>query len=332
MAARTHRGFAGLIILMPSFSLRGFSKMPRARIFEARLGDNERQWLTRIEQNRVFFRAADDKKAPIFSLARPFKEELAHLEQWFQHELNTGRVRRFETRVVDLRRGEPTLAQFLFDHDDSGEVREWFDSNWTPFSKLSWELRPHARVWHDDWIMMSPERAVKRAQNALLARPFDKTKVPEVVANWNGSSLRELTRVVEALSHIFWQNQADTTLWRTINGMPVYARAGAVSTVFCHSPSSILSRRGTSWPSWMPSKWRELLTPFLARDGLEWKRNTAFPADVRAGWEVFVPTLGFSPEHAPDISMHEKLESVLFLREWLQDKVAKEQIETLLQT
>ncbi len=317
---------------MPSLSLRGFSKTPRARILEARLGDNERQWLVRVEQHHVFFRAAERKDAPIFALARPFEEELARLQQWFQHELNAGRVRRFETRVVELRQSESTFAQFLFDHDDSGEMREWFDSSWTPFASLSWDVRPHARVWHDDWILMSPERAVKRAQSALLARPFDKTKAPEVVANWNGSSPRELTRVVEALSHIFWHNQEDTTPWRTINGIPVYARAGAVSTSFHHSPSSILSRRGTSWPSWMPSKWRELLAPFLARDGLEWKRNQSFPADVRAGWEVFVPTLGFSPEHAPDISMHEKLENVLFLREWLQNKAAPEQIETLLQT
>ena len=80
----------------------------------------------------------------------------------------------------------------------------------------------------------------------------------------------------------------------------------------------------------VPCDWESLFTQNFVFVGWDWKRNQR-TEDVRASWDLEAASVDASIHLSLHPSQHELLETRLFLRDWLRDKVPTAQIPKLLE-
>ena len=275
-----------------------------------------REWL--------FFRAKQQSEAvfaiPLAPLGLDSPNECA---QWLELALESGQLHRF----VALEDAHPTLEGtflFFFAPNGRGFVREPWDKGGPEFK---WNDAPVATdaflKWPREEFLEVVARLMdyKKSKNVMLAlvsRDIEDEQRSEAPLEWMCGSQNEL----EILTRAMFQAQFD---WNQTTS--VTARFGSESEYGRAALSWV--RRDNLYPAEVPSPrlqtLSDLFLDFNTPVGHTWEFQDAMGG--RASWdpeghsiliEVSAPT------------SHERLEARLFLREWLQDKMAPEEIEALL--
>ncbi len=279
-----------------------------------------REWL--------FFRGKQQSEAlfaiPLAPLGLDSREETA---QWLELALESGQFHRF----VAMEDAHPTLEGtflFFFGANGRGFVREPWDESGPDFKWNDALIATDAFLkWPREEFLEAVARLMdykksKKVMIALVSRDIEDEQRSGAPLEWMCGSHEELEILTRALLHTrddFWRDAGEAEVY--FSSESEYGRA---KLNWITQNRALVTQRDAPVDEHL-RRLSDLFLDFNTPVGHTWEFQDAMGG--RASWdpeghsiliEVSAPT------------SHEKLEARLFLREWLQDKMAPEEIEALL--
>ena len=275
-------------------------------------------WLCRVCNGILHFRRAEHEGfSPIFAVAPPLSTDLEEApDLWpllWEEAMSTQRFARFV--LFPYRGSFDRDFPFYLGLDGSGWMRELWNRDDCAFQ--GGFSRTLAQFGQDDDLLSSVEEIFNETVLPWLEKQVPPAPMDDADVEWLCGSLEELSRVARAicaLEPLFLHRE--TKLW--FFAETAFTRAhlwrGAPQP---HTSQSQLSKR--FWTL------MELALDFNTPTGIYWEYH-----DQGAGRAAYSPHSASFRIEVFAASNHERVEAVLFLREWLRDKAAPDEIEALL--
>ena len=289
-----------------------------------------------MRDGMIYFK--EPTRAPMFAVPRHFAQNLAgdELVQAWQEEVVRRNYGRFYWAWVSLpARASTTVIAGIHRADYFGWVCDAF--------QLDWKIVPPHRNGRETDIWTSglrrvPQRALKRHETALLDRAQPGSERQNIEPHWAVGEETELRRVFSLVLRLYARSTTGST--------------APISSLFMASnPASFGGWRHTFNPScYRGFQFSSALQPLLdvlprhfVWTGLEWtfqeanrdsttkanlharEQNQKWGRDWRGNWSVTTPSIRLHTDVPSALSAHEKLESLLELRDWLDDQVSLRQ-------
>jgi hypothetical protein len=333
-------------VLMP-FEHEGieFSSLPHAKT-TIDVGGTTRRFLLKYHDGVLYFK--EPHRAPIFAIPQIFeaaKRDEDALIRHFKTSIKDGNYGRFVSRQFWFPKiGGATILCVIHRADRSGWVKEWINDEWLDLKALSADK--HLDLWASSVFL---HYANRRAASHLVPKILEGTIEPEkrcdIPRKWLRGSEAEYE---EVLLHVLKLWEPELGLWGEI-----------LMQLFPQSPltsGEILEGGYDTWHNQYPFSSRtrrmfSLLQEHFAFTELRWQNAHIKPwklginyrdedaikrgyekygVDWRGNWYLDSCSHIVKVPSYPIPTAHEKLESALFMQEWLADKLPVKRAAKLL--
>lgn len=261
---------------------------------------------------RVYFRLEDASDARVWATLDD--GNTTDFVRTFRRAIGNGRI----ARVFQTRRSpghSETLIYVLMSAHGEVQGREWCATRWFDLKpdspKLTAYLRKNGGIFHPKW------------------RPPFREVLGQL---WDGFFDQPMSEADRALTEARWVRGDATTLDKLVapflwNYEDLCLRSNGDLLQFSISKRKVMVDEEFLFPSPLfPPNIAALFESHFAVRGVEWWSHDEYPR--RGAWEFYIPPHVLSVPAEP--SAHERLEALLFLREWLEGKLPSQEISALL--
>lgn len=312
----------------------------------ADIGGERRKLLLKMRDGVIYFK--EPHLVPVFAVTRRFERELRGdelIEAWKEAVAREDYGRHIARHLWIHSVPASTVLSLVHRADGSGWIKEWFSPDWldTP------PLRDGSRLelWGKHSFHVLNRRAIARTRKRLLNRQFSPDETPTVARHWKRGNEEEARRIVPVMLKLFAPTMGSH--FDSFEQIPFQLSACSPGDpgMFHQHP---IKGRWYPWFDFSPLARRalNLLREHLLFEEVQWINRRLHPDNgersyldaerIRAGnerfgdhwrgnYEFHLAHVRFqiAPFDLP--SAHEKLESLLELREWLDGRVSPEKRE-----
>lgn len=319
----------------------GAASQPHAQT-RLQIGGRERRFLLKMREGVIYFQ--EPNRVNMWAVTRVFERELAGeelIEAWREEvaRANYGRYVVYRPFLFDLKTswsgGVQTTMGLVHRANYAGWAREWFDCNWrdVPAHRDGRTLD----VWGSQFEKAT-RRVLHHTHRAFLDRALPASARRDIETRWARGSEAELQRVFALAMRLFVRDDdlnavSGRTAWIFLASNPT--ESGGWATM---SPGSYYQTPLRYAPNW--NDLLKLLEQHFVLCGMSWQRGPTTDApdsfnarqrekwgeNWRGDWEVVTPQIQLAAQPVAHVSAHEKLETALELRDWLQGKIAPRQL------
>ncbi len=318
------------------WEFRGAEFSPQAHAqTELEIGGKTRDLLLKMREGVVYFK--EPARVPVYAVTKQFERELRaeELEKAWREEVGRENFGRFVVYQPNFPgTSASTVLAMVHRADHSGWVREWFRPDWieVPVHRDTKQLD----VWGTNF-QNATRRAFRHTQSALLNCALSAQERCSLQSNWTVGSEAELRRVFALVLRLYVrQRGADSRRTWFFAACNPASNGGFVDTFNPH-----YHHDAQFSPSVGPLL--KLLEQHFVWTAMNWKHNSSFASDHalqsladkwgtswRGHYSVSTPRIKISVPLVASLSSHEKLESLLELRAWLDGKIPPKQSARLL--
>lgn len=335
----------------------GCSTAPHATA-SLEVGGREREFLLKMREGILYFK--EPTFVPVSAARKRFGRELSiwAVTKRFERELrgdelveawkcevergNFGRLVVYQRNLLE--RQANTILAMIHRADGASWVREWFRPDWLEVPALPNGTPPNGKrvdVWGDKF-RAATQRAFGYTQRTLLDCALPVEEGRPISPSWQRGNEAELRRVFALVMQFYTRQRSPSTPhpWSfaacnpASNGGFLNSFDPAHHLHLQFSPAlepmiQLLEEQfvwtAMEWRALPPSyRWR-LLSPFLPQEiahkwGYYW----------RGHFSPSTPQIKITLPPVEELSVHEKLESLLELRDWMHGKISPEQSAHLL--
>ncbi len=322
---------------IPPWEFRGSNQLETAHAqAELEIGGTKRTLLLKMREGVIYFK--EPNRVPAYAVTKQFERELRGeelVETWREETRreNYGRFVVYNPSFPDTSVG--TVLAMIHRADHSGWVREWFRPNWLEIPRH--RDGKQLDLWGNGF-QNATRRAFRHTHKTLLDCALSTEERPEIAPNWKRGDEAELNRVFALVMRLYARRKAQDSnqTWDFAACNP--ASKGGFADTF----SSLYHLDLEFSPSL--GALRHLIEQEFVWAAMEWKHfNSKFDSfnanhaalqkwgeHWRGNYGISTPHIGLTVPLVAHLSSHEKLESLLELREWLSDKTTAKQSAHLL--
>jgi hypothetical protein len=316
----------------------------------ADIGGKRREMLLKMHDRVIYFK--EPHLVPVFAVTRRFERQLRGeelIEAWREETARENYGRHIARHLWFHSVPASTVLSVVHRADGSGWIKEWFSADWLETPPLREGSR--LELWGKHSFHVLNRRAIARARRRFLNRHFSPGETPTIERRWKRGSEEEARRIVPVMLKLF-----APTMGRHFHSFDLIPfELGACSpgdTGLFHQHA--IKGRWYPWFDFSPLARRalNLLREHLLFEEVQWINrrlhsdngersylndeeirlgNERFGDDWRGNFEFQLARVRFQIAPFGIPTAHEKLESLLELREWLDGKVSPRQREFWLQ-